>query len=656
MSVSTVQAAPEILPVPSAAPSRSDLASADSTGFSSYLRESSAADSKFSKSRASGLGVSSGSAKAPRAPSEATGAQGGSHEAHHGDDSTAKPAGDSEEAGAGILPTVRAESDLPPKEQALNPADAALDAAAMAAAAILAEAVSSISPVTPRELGLSQGGELEDHSDYATSSSLEAAVHAEVRQSVSLSTLKGVLRGGDGGAVLQSEASQGGFPAAGVAEAKSPIPSAAGTAASETPVSTGDKLVRQTIVAKVISTVKSQPAQPGLTGPIASPTVTNFGSGGQAPVGTLSSLGSTPGAVKSALDPSFDPSVAQAQALTDGLNSGAQPATMDPRVAAGATPDGAAGTQESLGGLVQSNFSANSARSADSLRQGIEGESASPELGLGRISVDAATPEGRKDAQAGFADSGGSQNAGNHRGNNTGPGDMRFAPTPALGQADVTGTQGADFLGGMNESALEQDLDSLLRSQSRDGADAGVPDLVAGNFLSGVTLNQATELSSAKVQAPVQVNRTEVWDAVRESILKVVSENPSHISVELRLDDGSSVGVELRMGASGLQASFRSESNVLLRSLESRWSGFLSSEQADLKVASAVFEGRSSFGSASDSGQNGRELRQQMEDSADAASLSAGQRALATARGSASQSSVSKTDSRASTTSPTLYA
>jgi hypothetical protein len=208
----------------------------------------------------------------------------------------------------------------------------------------------------------------------------------------------------------------------------------------------------------------------------------------------------------------------------------------------------------------------------------------------------------------------------------------------------------------MNELAPEHDLDPVLRAPSRDGADAGVPDSVAGNFATGVTFNQGTEPSTAKVQAPVHVNRTEVWDAVRESILKVVSENPSHISVELRLDDGSSVGVELRMGASGLQASFRSESNALLRSLESRWNGFLSSEQADLKVASAVFEGRSSLGNFSDSGRNGRELRQQMEDSADAASLSAGQRALAAARGSASESSVSKTDSRASTNNPTLYA
>jgi hypothetical protein len=524
----------------------------------------------------------------------------------------------------------------------------------MAAAAILSEAVSSISPVTPRELGVPQGGEVEDH---ATSSSLEAAVHAEVRQSASLSTLKGVLRGGNGGVVLQSESPQGGSPAARAADAGSPIPST-----TETPVSTAGQFARQTVIAKVIAAVKPQPAQPaqpaqlGLTDLIASPTVANVGLEGQAPLGTLSSSGSTQSALKPALDSSFDPSVAQAQTLPDGLNFGAPSVAIEPSVVASAAPGGTTGAPESLSGIVQSDFSAKSFTAADSERGSIDGQSASPELGLGRVVVDAATPEGRRDAQAGFADSGGSQNSGNQGGNNPGSSDTRFAPSLTVAQANGTGAQSADSFLGMNELAPEHDLDPVLRAPSRDGADAGVPDSVAGNFATGVTFNQGTEPSTAKVQAPVHVNRTEVWDAVRESILKVVSENPSHISVELRLDDGSSVGVELRMGASGLQASFRSESNALLRSLESRWNGFLSSEQADLKVASAVFEGRSSLGNFSDSGRNGRELRQQMEDSADAASLSAGQRALAAARGSASESSVSKTDSRASTNNPTLYA
>jgi hypothetical protein len=273
-------------------------------------------------------------------------------------------------------------------------------------------------------------------------------------------------------------------------------------------------------------------------------------------------------------------------------------------------------------------------------------------MGFGGVPVDSAASGRRENAQAGFTDSGSSQNAGYDADQS----DTRFVPSSSAGESNVAGTQGAGSSSEMNESVLEHDLDSVLSSSARDGAEAGGPDMVVSNFGAGVTSNQGIEPSTAKVQAPVHVNRADVWDAVRESILKVVSENPSHISVELRLDDGSTVGVELRMGASGLQASFRSESNALLRSLESRWNGFLSGEQADLKVASAVFEGRSSFGSFSDSGRNGRELRQQMEDSADAASLSAGQRALASARGSDSASSAPTATSRAGTNNPTLYA
>jgi hypothetical protein len=162
------------------------------------------------------------------------------------------------------------------------------------------------------------------------------------------------------------------------------------------------------------------------------------------------------------------------------------------------------------------------------------------------------------------------------------------------------------------------------------------------NNLSGfVPADQASNVSQPRVQPPVEVNRAEIWDAVREAILKVSSENPSHISVELRLSDGATVGVELRMGASGLEASFRSESNALLKSLESQWGGFMSKESPDLKVASAVFEGRSSFGSFSDSGRNGRELRQQMEDSADSATLGAAQRSLLSSKKAATPPSVS---------------
>jgi hypothetical protein len=91
--------------------------------------------------------------------------------------------------------------------------------------------------------------------------------------------------------------------------------------------------------------------------------------------------------------------------------------------------------------------------------------------------------------------------------------------------------------------------------------------------------------------------------------------------VEVTLDDGSSFGLEVRMSASGLQASFRSESQPLLKALESNWAVYLAKETADAKVVSAAFEGRSGFGGFSNEGSNAGERRQQLEDNASAASL-----------------------------------
>jgi hypothetical protein len=87
------------------------------------------------------------------------------------------------------------------------------------------------------------------------------------------------------------------------------------------------------------------------------------------------------------------------------------------------------------------------------------------------------------------------------------------------------------------------------------------------------------------------------------------------------MDDGSTLGVELRMSSSGLQASFRSESQTLLRSIEAQWTAFVSKETADARVTSAVFENRSTFGGSTDSGTSGGERREQMEDALSASSL-----------------------------------
>ena len=75
------------------------------------------------------------------------------------------------------------------------------------------------------------------------------------------------------------------------------------------------------------------------------------------------------------------------------------------------------------------------------------------------------------------------------------------------------------------------------------------------------------------------------------------------------------------MGASGLQASFRSESQPLLKVLESNWAGFLAKETAESKVVSAAFEGRSGFGEFSNNGSGAGERRQQFEDNSAAALL-----------------------------------
>jgi hypothetical protein len=120
------------------------------------------------------------------------------------------------------------------------------------------------------------------------------------------------------------------------------------------------------------------------------------------------------------------------------------------------------------------------------------------------------------------------------------------------------------------------------------------------------------------------VKAGEVWRTVQDAVQRARSENPNHLSVEVRLEDGSALGVELRMSSAGLQASFRSESQTLLKSIEAQWNGFVTKESADLKVVNASFEGSSNFGTGnfSENGTSGGDRRQQMENNAASASLS----------------------------------
>jgi len=153
--------------------------------------------------------------------------------------------------------------------------------------------------------------------------------------------------------------------------------------------------------------------------------------------------------------------------------------------------------------------------------------------------------------------------------------------------------------------------------------------------------------SKPTVLPPVQVKAGEVWRTVQDAVQRARSENPNHLSVEVRLEDGSSLGVELRMSSAGLQASFRSESQTLLKSIEAQWNGFVAKETADLKVVNASFEGNSNFGAGnfSENGTSGGDRRQQMENNAASASLSRDFRAPASSEAAKSFPAVDTTAS-----------
>ncbi len=160
---------------------------------------------------------------------------------------------------------------------------------------------------------------------------------------------------------------------------------------------------------------------------------------------------------------------------------------------------------------------------------------------------------------------------------------------------------------------------SEAASPAVDATEIGTP-----SALPSVAAPQVFEADSKpKVLPPVHVKAGEVWRTVHDAVQRARSENPNHLAVEVRLEDGSSLGVELRMGSAGLQASFRSESQTLLKSIENQWNGFVTKESSNLKVVSAAFEGRSDFGSGgfSDGSTSGGERRQQMENAAASASL-----------------------------------
>ncbi len=165
-------------------------------------------------------------------------------------------------------------------------------------------------------------------------------------------------------------------------------------------------------------------------------------------------------------------------------------------------------------------------------------------------------------------------------------------PVAEESSSSVSSKPSLDFLGGTSSSA-------------------GIPSEASARVSSRPT-----------VLPPVTTRFSELNNVINNALERARSENPSHLAVEVRLEDGSSFGLEVRMSNSGLQASFKSESQPLLKALENSWAGFLAKDSADQRVASASFEGRAGFGDFSNNGSNAGERRQQFEDGASAALLS----------------------------------
>jgi hypothetical protein len=198
------------------------------------------------------------------------------------------------------------------------------------------------------------------------------------------------------------------------------------------------------------------------------------------------------------------------------------------------------------------------------------------------------------------------------------------------------GTLGANGSSVAKENTLTQENSTVETASVSSGETSSrAVDLSSSATPVSVPVHLHTpEVASKPTVLPtVQVKAGEVWRTVQDAVQRARSENPNHLSVEVRLEDGSSLGVELRMSSAGLQASFRSESQTLLKSIEAQWTGFVAKETADLKVVNASFEGSSNFGAGnfSENGTSGGDRRQQMENNAASASLSRDFRAPAEA-------------------------
>jgi hypothetical protein len=254
------------------------------------------------------------------------------------------------------------------------------------------------------------------------------------------------------------------------------------------------------------------------------------------------------------------------------------------------------------------------------------------------VSVFAPETDGRsmdnsgKDSQSGAfvapqAEEGGGLSAGRER-------DLRINDSRVLAASpkadDKVGTLGAEESGvhrAVEPTFLRPtDVSTGIEIPLEDAASASltgsaVP-LSFGSQHPGTAPTAVQEASMRPtVLPPVQTRFSDVFNVVQRALERARSENPSHLAVEVTLEDGSSFGLEVRMNSAGLQASFRSESQSLLKALETGWSGFVSRDAADYKVASAAFQGRSGSGDFAENKSGGGERHEQFQDNSAAALL-----------------------------------
>jgi hypothetical protein len=695
VSVSTVKAAPEVLISPRTPTPKAGLTTAKKAEFSSYLQEGSMVGSRVGKNVFLKSGGSKGAGDSP----SSIGSTDSPSIETESDGSVRSPEFFSEDPGSldsGILPAVRAEADLPSDPSFLNPVDAALEAAAIAASTMLSENASTSSPVVMSSNAIEADAYFSSGDSQGSSEKVPG--ESELAHSVPMPTLQAAMRRG----IAQSSAASESSLSQTHTEALSSQPVA--VAQVMTAPSPADS--RQVIFAKVavpqtpsdpslfskmpapgsgelISEVKSLTPSLGVTGlqgfkgsldlSLATlakmePNVSSVRDGVVTFRSTeilgeqlSSSLGLGPIEFETAQNVAAQNVAAQNVAAQNvaaqnvaaqnvaAQNVAAQNVAAQNVAAQNVAAQNVAAQNVAAQNVAAQNVVLNSPRElfGDSAKNvgGSDDRADSSNFGEGTL-IDGAfsqrsTEENQALGQGGvdpkFGDAGGfdesaSENSRNQGGFSRPP--MVSNPRQSYPKSILSfespgiGARGAEQVPQMSVLSPEAKSSEVRISSPSGESESSSMSINVGSQPFYAPANQSTEASGVKVQPPVEVNRADIWDAVREAIMKVSSENPSHISVELRLGDGSTVGVELRMGSSGLEAFFRSESNALLKSLESQWVGFLSKESPDLRVASAVFEGRSSLGSFSDSGRNGRELRQQMEDSADAATLGAAKRSL----------------------------